>query len=78
MEIDQQVEQQVNITFLVKMGKNGPEIHQMLQQVYGEYALRERTVFKWVQCFGKDVKTPRTMQGQDAPPPQVVMKTSIM
>jgi len=35
----------------VKLGKNGPEIHQMLQQVYGECALKERTVFKWVQRF---------------------------
>ena len=53
MEIEQQPEQQINIKFLVKLGKNGPEIHQMLQQVYGEYALKERTVFKWVQRFGE-------------------------
>ena len=49
MEIDQQLEQRINIMFLVKLGKNGPEIHQMLQQVYEEDALKERTVFKWVQ-----------------------------
>ena len=35
----------------MKLGKNGPEIHHMLQQVYGECALKERTVFKWVQRF---------------------------
>jgi len=51
MEIDQQPEQWINIKFLVKLGKNGREIHQMLQQFYGEYALKERTVFKWVQRF---------------------------
>ena len=51
MEINQQLEQQINIKFLVKLGKNGPKIHQMLQQVYGEDALKERTVFKWVQRF---------------------------
>src|SRR5215469_17357851 len=51
MEIDQQLDQRINIKFLVKLGKNGPEIHQMLQQVYGEYVLKERTVFKSVQCF---------------------------
>jgi hypothetical protein len=39
MAIHQQLEQRINITFLVKLGKNGPEIHQMLQQVYGECAL---------------------------------------
>jgi hypothetical protein len=30
MEIDQQLEQQINIKFLVKLGKSGPEICQML------------------------------------------------
>ena len=50
MEIDQKLEQ-INIKFLVKLGKKGPEIHQMLQQVYGEFALKERTVLKWVQRF---------------------------
>ena len=49
MEIDQQLEQRINIKFLVKLDKNGPEIHQMLQQAYGEDALKERTVFKWVR-----------------------------
>ena len=44
MEIDQQLEQKINMKFLVKLGKNGPEIRQMLQQVYGEGALKERTV----------------------------------
>ena len=31
MEIDQKLEQRINIKFFVKLGKNGPEIHQMLQ-----------------------------------------------
>ena len=59
MEIDQQLEQRINIKFLVKLGKNGPEIHQMLQQVCGEYALKERTVFKWVQRFREGRKVPK-------------------
>ena len=59
MEIDQQLEQRINIKFLVKLGKNGPEIHQMLQQVYGEDALKERTVFKWVHCFWEGHKDPK-------------------
>jgi hypothetical protein len=41
IEIDHQLEQWIKIKFLVKLGKNGPEIHQMLQQVYGEDALKE-------------------------------------
>jgi transposase len=59
MEIDQQLEQRINIKFLMKLGKNGPEIHQMLQQVYGECALKERTVFKWVQRFRKGREDPK-------------------
>jgi len=59
MEINQQLEQWFNIKFLVKLGKNGPEIHQMLQQVYGEYALKERTVFKWVHCFREVREDPK-------------------
>jgi len=59
MEIDQQLEQRINIKFLVKLDKNGPEIHQMLQQVSGEYALKERTVFKWVQHFWEGREDPK-------------------
>ena len=51
MEINQQLEQRINIKFLVKLGKNGPEIHQMLQQVYGEDVLKERAVFKVGPAF---------------------------
>jgi hypothetical protein len=50
-EIDQQFEQRINIKFLVKLGKRGPEICQMLQQAYGEDALKRSTVFKWAQCY---------------------------
>ena len=59
MEIDQKLEQRFNIKFLVKVGKNGPEIRQMLQQVYGEDALKERTVFKWVQRFREGREDPK-------------------
>jgi len=59
MEIDQELEQQINIKFLVKLDKNGPEIYQMLQQVYGEDALKERTVFKWVQRFREGREDPK-------------------
>jgi len=59
MEIDQQLEQRINIKFLVKLGKNGPEIHHKLQQVYGECALKERTVFKWVQSFWEGREDPK-------------------
>jgi len=59
MEIDQQLEQRINIKFLVKLGKNSPEIHHMLQQVYGEDALKETTVFKWAQRFREGREDPK-------------------
>jgi len=59
MEIDQKLEQRINIKFLVKLGKNGPENHQMLQQVYGECAVKERTVFKWVRRFREGREDPK-------------------
>jgi len=31
----------------------------MLQQVYGEYGLKERTVFKWVQSFWEGPEDPK-------------------
>ena len=45
MEIEQQLERRITINFLVKLGKNGLEIHQMLQQVFGECALKEGNIF---------------------------------
>jgi hypothetical protein len=35
----------------VKLGRSGPGIFQMLQQAYGEDALKRSSVFKWVQRY---------------------------
>ena len=43
----------------MKLGKKGPVIHQMLQQVYGECALKEITVFKWIQRFREGREDPK-------------------
>jgi hypothetical protein len=51
IEINQQLEQWIKITFLVKLGKSGPEICEMLQQAYGKDALKRSIVFKWVQRY---------------------------
>jgi hypothetical protein len=61
MEIDQQLEQRVNIKFLVKLGKSGPKICQMLQQAYGEDALKRSTVFKWGAVLSR---RPKRSHGQ--------------
>jgi len=51
MEISDGEEQRIVIKFLTKLGKNGPQIFQDLSTVYGENALKQLTVFKWVKRF---------------------------
>jgi transposase len=58
MEIDQHLQQRINIKFLVKLCKSGPEICQMLQHAYVEDALKRSTVFKWAQRFREGQKDP--------------------
>jgi hypothetical protein len=77
LEINQELEQQINIKFLVKLGKSGPEICQLLQQAYGEDALKRSTVFKWVQRYREGRKVPWTTESQGALPLHAAMKTPI-
>jgi transposase len=51
MERDVLTEQRTNIKFLVKLGKSGREILEMLETVYGESSMKCRTVYKWVDWF---------------------------
>jgi transposase len=44
-------ERRTDIKFLVKLCKHGQEILQMLEMVYGESAMKRRTVYKWVDRF---------------------------
>jgi hypothetical protein len=44
-------EQRTNIKFLVKLGKSGQESLEMLENMYGESAMKHRTVYKWVGLF---------------------------
>jgi hypothetical protein len=68
MEISQQLEQRINIKFLVKLTKSGLEICQMLQQAYGEDVLKRRTVFKWCSDIEKAEKILWTTKGRGALP----------
>jgi hypothetical protein len=44
-------EQRTDIKFLMKLDKSGWEILKMLETVYGESAMKRRTVYKWVDWF---------------------------
>jgi hypothetical protein len=37
-----------NIKFLVKLGRSGSEIREMLVQVYGDNIMKKTAVYKWV------------------------------
>ena len=47
------LEQRTNIKFLVKIGKSGNEIRQMLVQIYGDNAMKKITVYNWVKRFSE-------------------------
>jgi len=48
-----ELEWHMNIKFLVKLGKNGNEIREMLVQVYGDNAMKKTAVYKWVKYFSE-------------------------
>ena len=50
LELEQQKK---NIKFLVKLGKSGNEIREMLVQVYGDNAMKRTAVYKWVKRFSE-------------------------
>jgi hypothetical protein len=41
---------------LVKLGKSGSEIREMLVQVYRDNAMQKTAVCKWVTCFSEEEK----------------------
>jgi hypothetical protein len=49
------IEQRTNIKFLMKLCKSGREILEILETMYGESAMKRRTVYKWVDRF-KEVR----------------------
>ncbi|PNF22711.1 hypothetical protein B7P43_G07115 [Cryptotermes secundus] len=46
-----QSEQQISIKFLVKFGKSGSEIREILMQVYRDNAMKKTAVYKWMAGF---------------------------
>jgi len=49
-----ELEQRTNVKFLVKLGKSGSEIRDLLEQVYGNNAMKKKTaIYKWVKRFSE-------------------------
>ena len=61
-------EQRTNIKFLVKLGKSGNEIREMLVQVYGDNAMKKTAVYMWVKRFseGRESVTDEERSGRPA------------
>jgi transposase len=53
---------------LVKLGKSGSEIREMLVQVYGDNAMKKTAVYKWVMRFseGRESVTDDERSGRPA------------
>ena len=63
-----ELEHRTNIKFLVKLGKSGKEIREMLEQVYGDNAMEKTAVYRWVKCFseGRESVTDDERSGRPA------------
>jgi hypothetical protein len=49
-----------NINFLLKLGKSGSEIRDVLMQVYRDNAMKKTAIYKWVTCFLREEKVSLT------------------
>jgi len=63
-----QLEQRTNIKFLVKLGKSGNEIREVLVQVYWDNGMKKTAVYKWVKRFseGRESVTDEERPGRPA------------
>jgi len=61
-------EQRTNIKFLVKLGKSGNEIREVLVQVCRDNAMKKTAVYKWVKRFteGRESVTDEERSGRPA------------
>lgn len=59
-----QMEQQVNLKFLVKLGKTATEVHTMLKEVY---IYRVPKFLCGLKSLRRDVKQPKTIRALDDP-----------
>ena len=66
--LELELEQRTNIQFLVKLGKSGNKIREMLVQVYRDNAVRKTAVYKWVKRFfeGRETVTDEERSGRPA------------
>ena len=72
---DLELQQRTNIKFLVKLGKSGNEMREILLQVYGVNAMKRTVVQKWVRFFPREEKVSLTKRDQDGQQQAELKKT---
>ena len=70
-----ELEQRTNIKFLVKLGKSGNEIREMLVHVYGDNSMKKTAVCKWVKRFSMEEKVSLMKRDQDGQQQAELKKT---
>jgi len=65
----------MNIKSLVKLGKIGNEIREMLVQVYRDNSMKKIAVYKWVKLFLREEKVSLTKRDQDGQQQAELKKT---
>ena len=63
-----ELEQRTNIKFLVKLGKSGNEIREILMQIYRDNDMKKTAVYRWVKRFseGRESITDEERPGRPA------------
>jgi len=66
--LELELEQRINIKFLVKCGKSGKKTREMLVEVYEDNAMKTTAVYKWVKRFseGRESVTDEERSGRPA------------
>ena len=62
-----ELEQRTNIKFLVKLGKSGNKIREMLVHVCGDDAMKKTEVYKWLKRFSDEERSgwPATIRTEE-------------
>jgi len=70
-----ELQQRTNIKLLVKLGKSGNEIREMLVQVYRDNAMKKTAVYKSVKLFLREEKVSLMKRDQDGEQQTKLKKT---
>jgi len=55
--LELELEQRTNIKFVVKVGRSGNEVREMLVQVDRDNAMKKTAVYKWVKRFSEGIES---------------------